>query len=469
MIWMRLMTVALATLVAGSFAVAAQDAPPEPDKKTEAQPEPEATIDPNSAPEGKLTVVTSADIKLTDKAREKELTLIAVYPEESGKYPVVFFSHGADRQADDGENLAEYWAGHGYVVLMPTHSDVRLGRVEQMLADYDKDKDGKLSKEEVPEQIQSFFETLDTDGDGFLSKEELDVVGRMGGRGGNRGGGRGGETPPDNPEPPKDGEDEFDMVGDPAEMLLGDPAQPEPPQPQPRQRQRRGRRSRPQPALAANTGIDRVGDISFVLSNTEALMKAVPALKDKLNLEKVAVSGHNAGAYTSQIIGGASIDVEETVTAEDGTESTKTETRNLLDKRVKAILALSPAGPDQGGLTKESFKGIKVPAMNITGSEDTTGEGQDAAWKKQAFELSGEGDKYQVFVEGASNYSFTRQRRSFRRGGEDQPTDHTFDWVKTSTLQFLNATLKGDEKAKTWLTGGALKEATEGAAIIESK
>lgn len=463
MIWTRLMTVALATLVAGSFAVAAQDAPPEPEKKAES--EPETKVDPKLAPEGKLKVASTEDIKLTDKTREKELTLTAVYPEEAGKYPVIFFSHGAGAQGDAGENLAEYWASHGYVVLLPVHSDARKSTVDQMLADYDKDKDGKLSKEEVPEQIQGFFDTLDTNGDGFLSKDELDVIGRMGGR--NRGRGRGGETPPDNPNPPKEGEDEFDMVGDPSEMLLEDPVEPE--QPQPRQRQRQGRRGpRPQPALDANSGIDRVADISFVLSNAEALVKAVPALKDKLDLEKVAVTGHNAGAYTAQLIGGASVNVEETVKAEDGTESKKTETRSLLDKRVKAILALSPAGPDQGGLTKESFKGIKVPAMNITGSEDTTGEGQDAAWKKKAFELSGEGS-YQVVIDGASNNSFTAPRRSFRRGGEAPPTDYTFDWVKTSTLHFLNATLKGDEKSKEWLSGDALKTSSEGAAAIERK
>lgn len=466
MTWTRLMTVALATLVAGSFAVAAQDAPPEPDKKTESEAEPETRVDPKLAPVGKLTVVTTRDVKLEDKAREKELTLTAIYPEEAGKYPVVFFSHGANAQGDAGGQLAEYWASHGYVVLLPVHSDARKSRVDQMLADYDKDKDGKLSKEEIPEFLQSFFETLDTDGDGFLSKEELDTINRMG-QGGGRGRGRGEQ--PDTPRPPRnDGEDEFDMVGDPADITLEDPAEPEPPQP----RQRQGRQGRrgfgTPPALDANAGVDRVADISFVLSNAEALVKAVPALKDKLDLEKVAVSGHNAGAYTAQLIGGASVNVEETVKAEDGTESKKTETRSLLDKRVKAILALSPAGPDQGGLTKESFKGIKVPAMNITGSEDTTGEGQDAAWKKKAFELSGEGS-YQVVIEGAGNNSFTAPRRSFRRGGEAPPTDYTFDWVKTSTLHFLNATLKGDEKSREWLSGDALKTSSEGAATIERK
>jgi predicted dienelactone hydrolase len=472
MIWTRLMTAAAAVLMLGAFAVSAQDSGKDSGKDSGIEEAPETpkaetdkpAIDPNSAPEGKLKVASISEVKLTDKTREKDLTLSAWYPEDEGSYPVIFFSHGANAGHDAGAQLAEYWASHGYVVLLPRHADARKTIGETMLEQYDADGDGKLSKEEVPERLQSFFDTLDTDGDGFLSREELDSMGRMGGNRGRRGG-----EQPEAPRPPRrDGEDEFSI--NPADFLLEDPAQPAPPQPERRQ-PRQGRQGRgfgAQPALDAKSGIERVGDISFVLSNAEALVKAAPALKGKLDLEKVAVAGHNAGAYTAQLIGGASLTVEEDIIDEDGTEWTKKETRNLLDKRVKAILALSPAGPDQGGLSKESFKGIKVPAMNVTGSNDNTGEGQDAEWKKQAHALSGEGGKYQLFIEGASNFSFTAPRRSFRRGGE-QPTDNTFEWVKTGTLQFLNATLKGDAEAASWLKGDALKKATDGAATIESK
>lgn len=52
------------------------------------------------------------------------------------------------------------------------------------LMQYDADKDGKVSKEEAPEQMQSFFDRLDTNGDGFIDSEEIEAMkARMGGGG----------------------------------------------------------------------------------------------------------------------------------------------------------------------------------------------------------------------------------------------------------------------------------------------
>lgn len=472
MIWTRIAVVALATLMFGSLATVAQDAPAPKadDKKTEAKEEAEA-VDPNKAPEGSLKVVTVSDISLKDEARDKELAVVAVFPEAAGKYPVILFSHGAGSSNDRSLTLPNYWASHGFVVLVPNHSDARQSRggrmnADQMFEQYDKDKDGKLSKEELPERMQAFFDMLDTDADGFISKDELNAM--TGGRGrGNPGG--------DQPEKPKedkpaDGEDEFDMLGDPRDSLLEDPAAPEPPQPGRGQGRGQGRRGRGPAPLAANSGIDRVADMKLILDNVAELVKQAEGLKDKIDLEHVSVAGHNAGAYTAELIAGASITLDETSKAEDGTETTKAVTRNIADKRVKAILALSPAGADQGGLTKESFKTLNLPMMSMTGSEDTTGEGQDAAWKHQPFELSPEGGKYHVLIEGASNRSFTGAPAFGRRGSEEpEPTDNTFEWVKTSSLMFLNATLKGDEAAKKWLGSDSLKEVSEGKAAIERR
>ena len=477
MFWTRVMAVAMATLMIGAMSLA-QDAPKAKEEgKTAADGDkaeaPE--VDPNKAPEGKLKVATSDEITLKDEARKKDVSLTAIYPEEAGKYPVIIFSHGAGAQADAGKNLGQYWASHGFVVLIPKHNDARKSMAETMLENYDKDGDGKISKEEAPEQMGAFFDQLDTDGDGFLSKEEMAAMGNRGGGRGNRGNRNpGGEQPEKPKEEPKDGEDDFDMLGDPREILLEDPAEPAPPAPGRGQGRGQGRGGRggfgraPAP-LDATAGVDRVADIRLLLDNVTAIVKAVPALKDKMDLEHVGVSGHNHGAYTAELIGGATVNVESTVKAEDGTETKTIENRNLADTRVKAILELSPAGADQGGLTKESFKGIKIPAMSMTGSNDSTGEGQEAAWKKQAYELAPEGGKYHVFIDGARNNSFTSEPRAWGRGGQQPVTDNTFEWVKTSTLKFWNATLKADADAKKWLEGDTLKTTSEGKATIEHK
>jgi len=71
--------------------------------------------------------------------------------------------------------------------------------VDEQFDAYDKNHDGKLSKEEVPRQLRMFFDRLDKDKDGSLSKEEAkaigDLLGELGrGFGGQPGGGNGGGT-----------------------------------------------------------------------------------------------------------------------------------------------------------------------------------------------------------------------------------------------------------------------------------
>lgn len=58
----------------------------------------------------------------------------------------------------------------------------------------DADKDGKLSKSELPERARGMFDNADADKDGFLTKEELTKAAQAfgGGRGGRGPGGAGG-------------------------------------------------------------------------------------------------------------------------------------------------------------------------------------------------------------------------------------------------------------------------------------
>ena len=86
------------------------------------------TIDPKSTDlyklaDGPLQVAASASIELDDQTRGKKLPLRATFPEPAGKYPLIVFSHGALGSKDAYDPLVQYWAGHGYVVLQPTHGD----------------------------------------------------------------------------------------------------------------------------------------------------------------------------------------------------------------------------------------------------------------------------------------------------------------------------------------------------------
>ena len=76
------------------------------------------------------------------------------------------------------------------------------GDMASRLMQMDKDGDGKLSKEEVPERI---FSRLDADKDGFVTKEEINAFGQRGGpqgQGGRRGGGQEGRQGGERPQRP---------------------------------------------------------------------------------------------------------------------------------------------------------------------------------------------------------------------------------------------------------------------------
>jgi HlyD family secretion protein len=68
----------------------------------------------------------------------------------------------------------------------------------QIIKQADANSDGKLSKDEAPEQMKAFFDLADTDKDGFITSSELTTSMKAMGGGGDRGGERGG--------PPRDGD-----------------------------------------------------------------------------------------------------------------------------------------------------------------------------------------------------------------------------------------------------------------------
>lgn len=140
----------------------------------------------------------------------------------------------------------------------------------------------------------------------------------------------------------------------------------------------------------------RARDVSAVIDALPALPAQYPELEGKLDSTRIGVAGHARGAVTAMMLGG--------VRVFPGPVS-------FADSRVKAIVAMSPAGPmQQWGLTNESFSELRVPALFLSGSGDTgTGEGETPEWRQQAFELAPAGDKWLILLEGIRTGTFTGQ------------------------------------------------------------
>jgi predicted dienelactone hydrolase len=78
------------------------------------------------------SAVRSADRELFDTARERRVPVRVHYPDASGTFPVVVFSHGLGGSRYGYGYLGRSWASNGYVVVHPTHhgSDLSLLRGE---------------------------------------------------------------------------------------------------------------------------------------------------------------------------------------------------------------------------------------------------------------------------------------------------------------------------------------------------
>lgn len=66
-------------------------------------------------------VATPVEIDIPE--RNRELILRISYPTGVGVFPLIIFFHGALCSADGYAALADHWASHGYVVVLPSHPE----------------------------------------------------------------------------------------------------------------------------------------------------------------------------------------------------------------------------------------------------------------------------------------------------------------------------------------------------------
>ncbi len=125
---------------------------------------------------GPHAVEVANPVVLTYPEQDKDLRLRVSYPADEGSYPVVVFSHGAFCSKDDYSLVAEHWASHGYVVLLPTHLDSKsLGK-----PDFSKMTAISFSRlEDLSYIVDSFdkIEDLVPDLASKLDREQLAIAG----------------------------------------------------------------------------------------------------------------------------------------------------------------------------------------------------------------------------------------------------------------------------------------------------
>jgi predicted dienelactone hydrolase len=202
--------------------------------------------------------------------------------------------------------------------------------------------------------------------------------------------------------------------------------------------------------------IDRVRDMTLVMDSLGDLERRLSELKGKLDQKRIGVGGHSYGAFTTQMIGGVTLDIPGQPRAQ-----------SFGDARPRAFVLLSPQGKSANGLTESSWQTMTRPTMSMSGSNDTGVMGQLANWRRDPFTYSPAGDKYLVWIDGANHMSFTGALAQtpaagtsrgllFSRLNQGADQKAVFDCVKVASIAFWDAYLKDDPKAKTYLKSDTL-------------
>ena len=226
---------------------------------------------------------------------------------------------------------------------------------------------------------------------------------------------------------------------------------------------------------------DRVRDVTFILDSFDALEERYPELKGKMDRNRIAVGGHSYGAFVAMLLAGVE-------PVRDG------KPLQLRDDRVKAIIAMSPQGVStMRGLSAESFRNVKVPAMFMTGTEDRGAtEAETPEWRRTAFDNAPAGDKYFVLISGANHLSFgggyslptatddsldrmdeiNAQRNPERAGPRSRAENRfilqrgVFDSIKIAATAFWDTYLKSAPEAREYLDS---KLASRGGVTVVKK
>ncbi|HSP16953.1 MAG TPA: alpha/beta hydrolase [Thermoanaerobaculia bacterium] len=170
-------------------------------------------------------------------------------------------------------------------------------------------------------------------------------------------------------------------------------------------------------------------DITFVLDKLSE--------RHDVDMTRVAVAGHSAGAFTAFALAGAR--------APNG--------EMLLDRRVRVIVPMS--APRFEGI---SYEEIAVPALNITGTCDSSIIYRTRQRHRRIpFEQTGSPHQYLVTIEGVNHDVFSNA------------TDPHHAVIVRLTISFLRAWLLDDGEALAWFDDAGTAEVENDRLTVERR
>jgi dienelactone hydrolase len=207
--------------------------------------------------------------------------------------------------------------------------------------------------------------------------------------------------------------------------------------------------------------LGRVDDVRFVLDELNRLQTKsdAPAWARRVDLSRIAMTGHSFGARTVMALAG---------------ERFPGPIKSVAEARITAFIAFSPTVQGMKRTWPERYGSITRPFLSVTGTidGDVMATGSNAKNRAAVFDAQNAGDKYRViFADGDHSVFNGGNLREAEWLNRVTSENHETTSVATArvihektrlvTLKFLDAYLKEDVSARTWLTDGAEKALAE--------
>jgi predicted dienelactone hydrolase len=197
----------------------------------------------------------------------------------------------------------------------------------------------------------------------------------------------------------------------------------------------RGGREEVRAAMGPAQLIARAGDVHFALDHLAAGGRDGDCDLGRADLRHVGMAGHSFGAITTQAVSGQRYPARGAA---------------LLDRRIDAAIAFSPSPGRDGQSDAETFAGIAIPFLSVTGSDDAVPQltSTTPADRERPFRAMPAGGKYLLWFDGTTHAAFSGNDYAPRGTA---PDSHVKPIIERVTTRFWRWTLMGDRHARAEL------------------
>jgi len=189
--------------------------------------------------------------------------------------------------------------------------------------------------------------------------------------------------------------------------------------------------------------VARPRDVSFVLDQLQ--------LRGDVDMQRVAIVGHSAGAFTAFALAAARLAPPEDRRWVEAHRST-----DLADARVKVAVAMSMPRID-GAIVEGGYDAINIPVLNMTGTCDTSLIYRTfPRHRRIPFDSTHANRQYLVTMKGVNHNTFVE-------------ADKRNAQIAEITIAFLDAYLRDDANARAWFDDAGLGDVDDVRVSVERK